>query len=635
MICGRRKTSLLVMILFMAFPVFSMADSIDVEKLTDSCVVGESLYFKITVHLDDEKEIDVSQVILNGTPLSYEENQSASSSFSFTINGRTIQQSSGLEKSFVFQVPGEKEGTLTVPSAMIKVGDQSFRMDSLTFTVHPRPVSDNFRLVAALTNPLPMYYPTQTIEVVYKLYFKDFQGSPQDLQYKIPELSHPDFSLAPDTQPVQGYVIINDQKFGISYDQKNETLDGKEYNCFVFKLKFRLMKPGQYSFVHSVKALVETGRVIRQRGFFGTELVRERGYVYAESSPLDMQVRELPTKNVPEGYNGAIGDFTIKVIPSSDTNIKVGDPITLVIEISGMGSWEFVKCPPVAKMPGLTDYFIISGDPVAGEVSTDGTQKSFTVRMRAKSKTITQIPPIPFTFFNIAKQAYVTVYSDPVPISVFDATGNVEVVDYGKPPLPDDKGASPDMAKKPSASDPKTSESSQAPATPKADLPELIPIRDNVAGDLLIDNHAPEYHRILFALIPLFLIALTHIVQKIRRIRPSDKQLARIRERSAYRIFVAAISHLEKRDPDETIFYRDLGQQMLHFIENRFLIKAEEVEAALIDTLVAQKKISQETGKMVMNIYERVQHLRYSKEPFNPREARSIVKNVKEVLKKC
>ena len=634
MICDCKKIIVLSMMLLLASPIFTFADSIDVEKLTESCVVGESLYFRITVHLDDEKEIDVSQVMLNGTPLSYEESQSASSSFSFTINGRTIQQTSGLEKSFVFQVPGEQEGSLTIPSAQIKVGDQFFQMDQLTFTVNPRPVSDNFKIVSTIINPLPAYYPTQTIEVMFNLFFKDLQGTPQDLQYTIPELSHPDFSLVPDSNPVQGYVMVNDQKFGISYEQKNVALDGKEYNCFSFKLKFRLMKPGQYAFTHSIKALVETGRIMRQRGFFGTELVRERGYMYAVSDPLALQVRELPKKDAPEEYNGAIGDFTIKVIPSSDTNIKVGDPITLVIEIVGRGSWEFVKCPPVAKMPELTDYFIISDDPAPGEVSADGTQKSFTVRMRAKSKTITQIPPIPFTFFNITKEKYITVYSEPVPISVFEATGNVQVVDFGKPPAPnkDGKDSQNDLMKKKEG---KTSSESLAKAGAKPESPELIPIRDNVEGNLLIDNHGPEYYRMYVALIPLLLIIFAHMFQKIRHRRPTEKQLARARERSAYRIFTTAIAHLEKKSLDPTIFYRDLGQQMLRFIENRFLIEADEIEVPLIDSLIDQKKLSQETGKMVLGIYERVQHLRYSKEPFNPREAKSILKNVKEVLKKC
>ncbi|MBU0992881.1 MAG: BatD family protein [Proteobacteria bacterium] len=627
----KRIKYILAIILSIAWTVSVWAESIDVEKLTDSCIVGESLFFRVTVHLDEEKEIDVSDVKMSGAPLSYNESQSSSSSFSFTINGRTIKQASGLEKSFVFEVPAEKTGVIIVPSATIKIGEKPYTIESQTFMVHEKPVSDNFKLIVKIANPNPVYYPTQIIEINCRLYYRDFQGSPSDLQYDLPILADNHFLLIPDPEAPKGYVVINNQKFGINYDQGTEKLGGKEYNVFFFKLKFRLMNAGEFSFNNSVKAQVETGRVMRQRGFFGTELVREKKTIFAESPVLNIHVQALPKENVPQEFNGAIGDFKIRVIPSSDTDIKIGDPITLSIEISGRGSWEFVKCPPVDKMPALTDYFIISSDPVAGVVSEDGSRKTFIVRMRVKSKTVKQIPPIPFTFFNLVKNEYITVHSDPVPIKVFDSSGNVEVVDFGKPP--EEQGA--DAQKLSDQGDLKSQEPSKSAAPVQNDLPELIPIRDNVNGPILEQDHSPGYKGIFFSLIPIFLIGMIWIIQKIRNMNVSEKRLAKIRQRTAYQIFKNAISHLERKNPDETIFYRDLGQHILHFLENRFLVKIDDIDTNLIQNFIKQNRISSDLGDSLMAKFERIQHLRYSKEQFNPKEARTILKNVKEVLKKC
>ena len=621
---------MLVMAILTGGAVRSKADSIDVEKLTDTCVVGESLYLKVTVHLDEEKPIDVSGVQLNGTPLRYNENQSSSSSFSFTINGRTIKQSSGIEKSYVFEIPGTTVGDVVLPRCTIRIGDESYTIDSQTFKVVPKPVSDDFLLETRLVSPLSSYYPTQTIEMACALYFTDQAANPSDLQYDLPILENNDFQyLPPDTAP-KGYVIINGKKFGIVYDQTTTQKKGKPYNLFSFRLRFRLMKSGTYTFRNSIKAQVDTGRLMRQRGFFGSELVRERKTVYADSLPMTIHVNTLPRDNVPDSYNGAIGDFKIKVIPSSDTDIKVGDPITLAIEISGRGSWEFVKCPPVNEMEEITDYFIVSSDPVAGEVSSDHSRKTFLVRMRVKSKTIKQIPAIPFTFFNLNKGKYVTVYSDPVDISVFDATGNVEIVDFG---AQEAEKSVPDAGK------PGESDAAKTPPSPGAekapDLPERIPIRDNVGGSRLLENHSPDYGKAWYAVIPLILIAIIWFLGKVRHFSISDARMAQIKQRTAYRIFQGGTSGLQGTPSNGAEYYRELSRHILLFIENRFGVKTEDIDQDVIKTLREKGKLSTELGEHLGGVFERIQDLRYTRQPFDADEAKSILKSVKEVLKQC
>jgi len=475
------------------------------------------------------------------------------------------------------------------------------------------------------------YYPTQIIEIEHKLYFREFPGSPSDLQFTLPVVDEKDFSLIPYPGNPDGYVVVNNKKFGIIYKEGREKLNNLEYNVFYFNLKFRLMASGTFNYRNSVKAQVETGRTFRRRGFFGTELVKEKKPIYSDNPQLNIKVMELPKENVPPSFNGAIGDFKINVIPSSDTDLKVGDPISLSIEITGRGTWEFVKCPPVHKISTITDYFKVSSDPVIGEVSDDGTTKTFLLRMRVKSKTVKEIPPIPFTFFNLIKQKYVTVYSRKVPISVFESSRKIEVVDFAH----ENKDAKDKALLSDDEKNEMETKTFQKKRIEKEPLPELIPILDNVGSDTLLEDHSVHYSRILFAVLPLFIILMIYTVNFLRNLDVSSEKLAKAKKKNAYQIFKNNISHLEKKDIDSSFFYRDLGRNMLNFIENRYSEIPDEINRDIIDKLISRSEISSKNAETLLNLYEDVQVRRYSSEKFNDRDAQALLKKIKEVLKKC
>lgn len=621
---------ILVVLTVFFIPVSGFSDSLNLEPVLTECVVGEKLYFRINITLDEEKDIDVSDIKFKGKPLKYDASQSSNSSFSFSINGRTIKQSSGIEKSFVFEVPADDVGEIVLPEYKVRVGDKSYKIKSQRFNVLKKPTSSDFQFITRIKNYQKQYYPTQIIEVEYKLYYREFPGSPSDLEFSIPMVEQGGFNLIPYSRKPDGYVSVNNKRFGIIYEEKTERLDGREYNVFLFKLKFRLMKPGTYNIRNSIKAQVETGKTFRRRGFFGTELVKEKKPIYADSPIVYINIRELPSENVPPSFNGAIGDFKINVIPSSDTDLKVGDPITLSVEISGRGTWEFVKCPPVHKMPEITDYFKVSSDPVIGEVAENGTVKTFLLRMRVKSRTVKEIPPIPFTFFNLIKQKYVTVYSNKIPISVYESSRQIEVVDFAHK---DDTVT--DEAKSSSEENGRSKNILQKRKQMEEPLPELIPILDNVDSADLTEDHAPHYHCIIYAIIPLLIVCIICLVLFFRNLNVGSELISKNKRKMAYQIFRNNISHLEKKDIDGSFFYRDLGRSMLNFCENRYSINVEEINHRILEPLVASNDISLKNAETLVDLYEDVQLKRYSSEKFKAKDARVLLKKVKEILKIC
>ncbi len=619
-----------VAIILSAGTVF--ADSVDVEYMDRECVVGESLFFNVKINIDSDKsgdkQIDVSKVKLNNIPLKYEVRETSTSSFTVVINGRTVNKSSGVVKNYIFEIPTGKIGELTIPPFEIKVGNKTYTSEQLRFNVLPKPRSSDLLFKTLLKNPHNVYYPTQVIEIENKIYFRNFPGSPSIQNIHLPILQHRGFSLIPEKN-ANWEAVINEQRFNVNPKQGTDVINGKKYNFFAFNLKFRLMESGRFSFDNYIRIVVETGKVTRQSGFFGTQLVKEQKVLYADSDPFKMVVRDLPNQNVPPSFNGAIGDFKIKVIPSCDTDVKVGDPITLLIEISGRGTWEFVKSPPIHKIPEITDYFKVSQDPVLGEVSEDNSSKTFNVRMRVKSKTVDKIPPIPFTFFNLVQEKYVTIYSDPVSILVFDTQSNVSVMDYS---LREKEEKGQKIAKE----ERKISEQSSPDKEAfKPRLPELIQISDNVSGPILYEDHSAHYHRIIYALMPFVVVAMLFLVNMYKNRNVSSKELARVKSRKAYKHFLTNASSLEKRSPDSPVFYRDLGRNILTFMEERYGVSTAELNGDFFNQLIDMQTITREGAEALTKICEEVDYRRYSPAKFDQEVAKTLLKKTKEVLKGC
>src|SRR5205807_8363266 len=73
--------------------------------------------------------------------------------------------------------------------------------------------------------------------------------------------------------------------------------------------------------------------------FFGPRTEPRR--VDLELEPQNLQVRSLPSANVPANFNGAVGTYTM-AFSAGPTNVAVGDPITLKIQISGQGNLDAI-----------------------------------------------------------------------------------------------------------------------------------------------------------------------------------------------------------------------------------------------------------------------------------------------------
>lgn len=125
-------------------------------------------------------------------------------------------------------------------------------------------------------------------------------------------------------------------------------------------------------------------------------------------------VQALPTEGRPASFSGAVGQYQLNVM-AVPTNVRVGDPIQLVIDISG-DLIETLPGPALASIPKLLDGFRVPTETLAGTVS--GNRKRFTQTIRAKRADVKEIPPIEFAYFDPQREEYVVARSEPIPILV-------------------------------------------------------------------------------------------------------------------------------------------------------------------------------------------------------------------------
>lgn len=137
--------------------------------------------------------------------------------------------------------------------------------------------------------------------------------------------------------------------------------------------------------------------------------------IVGQASVNATEVLPVPSEGRPSDYRGAVGRYQI-VTQATPTTVDAGDPITLNIGIVGSGAMELVQAPPLAEMPELTADFKVADESLAGFVQGDS--KVFSTTIRPRQAGTKEIPAIRFSFFDPATEAFETVSSQPIPITV-------------------------------------------------------------------------------------------------------------------------------------------------------------------------------------------------------------------------
>jgi hypothetical protein len=169
------------------------------------------------------------------------------------------------------------------------------------------------------------------------------------------------------------------------------------------------------------------------------------------ADPITVTASPLPAVNVPSDFNGAIGNFALNVT-AGPTNLTVGDPITVRVQISGRGALDAVTLPAQDAWHDFKTF-----PPTSTITNTDqfGFQgiKTFEQIVSPLNSDVHELPPFSFAFFNPDDGAYHTLTQPATPLLVHSA---------GATPLPTMAG--------------NKNSSAEPPASPQ----DILPIKENL-----------------------------------------------------------------------------------------------------------------------------------------------------------
>ena len=141
--------------------------------------------------------------------------------------------------------------------------------------------------------------------------------------------------------------------------------------------------------------------------------------VERSTNSLKLKITPLPVSGKPEDFAGAVGKFTMDVY-AKPTEVKVGDPITLSINISGKGNIQTIGEPTLAPegSEGFEFYPAEVNTTITDREEGIKGEKLFSKVIEPQHENIKATPAISFSFFNPVLEKYQTITSKPIHITV-------------------------------------------------------------------------------------------------------------------------------------------------------------------------------------------------------------------------
>lgn len=375
--------------------------------------VGQPLSLRVEITNAESHEAPVIPKV-DGASIKLLE-QASESSFTQIVNGRMTRRST---ITYTIQVTPNQVGIIEVPSISVIADGETFESRPWRLVASKSEVGD-LMFVQVLANP-PESWVGEPVTLTLQIWLK---------QYRDPELG-----VALEGTGMWGLVDESASNWGIFQEtldamsrerkaprSREIDRDGVPYFLFEIPLVRHPIKPGTLD-PGQVRVIYQhpTGLKV-ERDFFGRREVAMTGSrpIMVEPEQPSVRIRPLPTEGRPAGFTGAVGRFRIRSF-ASPTEVAVGDPITLILEVTDIGGSTGVDLanlrPPNLRLDPALEGFRVPDTPTTGV--TNERTKVFTETLRPERDDLVEIPGIAFASFDPELDRYVVERTDPIPLVV-------------------------------------------------------------------------------------------------------------------------------------------------------------------------------------------------------------------------
>lgn len=149
---------------------------------------------------------------------------------------------------------------------------------------------------------------------------------------------------------------------------------------------------------------------------FGVFRFGETRPLSVSAEPQTLRVLPLPREGVPPEFNGAVGRFQLS-FQAAPTNVAVGDPITVKVQLRGRGVLEALKLPEQSQWNAFKTYPPTENVETTDPHGLEGS-KTFELVVVPQTQDVRELPPLRFAFFDPETRTYQRLASPAVPLWV-------------------------------------------------------------------------------------------------------------------------------------------------------------------------------------------------------------------------
>lgn len=331
-----------------------------------------------------------------------------------TRNGR-------IHEVFEYSVSAFREGVYVIPPFQLKTRQGIVESKSITLRVFP--VTD---LTTKGISLKPSVVPYLSGIFVEKK--SPYLGETQTVEAKLYVPHGP-----PHLLKLYDGQVINMEKDGIAawrFTAERRLTGALNYDGHSFAV---------YTYTSSINALREGNLTIgpgKAEPVFQMRVPSRGGFGnVAQAIPVEfpgaqIKVRPLPD-NAPDGFKGAVGNFTLDVSTTS-RELKLGDTVTVETQVTGSGNIDQFPGPFLVDPEESWKQFEVIAKPFGSERRSSSGTVEFSQVVRPTKK-VPALPPYRFVFFDPVQEKYRTLETPAIPLTITGEAIVPEAVSSGLP----------------------------------------------------------------------------------------------------------------------------------------------------------------------------------------------------------
>ena len=481
-------------------------------------------------------------------------------------------------KTYTYFLTPRSKGNFTIGQAEVTINGEIYKTSPIEIEVTnavKKPndpnnvegqIDGNIHLVAEVSNPNP--YLNEGITIIYKLYFRNPISVSDVSELETP--SYGDF---------WSHLI----KIGRAEINMRGTFKGESYNEVVWRKAVLYPQKSGNLILEPLTLDLTLSLPSNRRDLFGRRILTQSQKTITTGEKV-IKVKDLPKKNKPENFSGAVGKYDFDLILNKNT-LKASESFQAKIKVRGKGNLNLFNLPSINVPNTLEVYEPEHNEKVKVTLSgIQGTvEDSYTIVPQFQGKY--PIPSIEFTYFDPKLEAYKTLFSQELIVDVYDGPTS------GLPSVNN------------SLSKSKNS---------------IVP-NDSSFRFIKLDTKLQQKNQKIFwrsylfwtlLFIPIVLIITSILIKKY--ILNQTEDLTTRKQKRAQQLAKKYLSSAKKVIQDQAKFYEALERALHNYLKAKLKIETTELSKSKIQKLLNDKGIDKQISSEYVEVIENCERARYA-----------------------